>query len=77
TGNHYHLRCLECGRVMDLTTKPLKEIEKTISHLGDWEILGHRLELIGICLSCKPVRSKETLFPIELEESFKTTKQVA
>jgi len=31
----------------------LKEIEKTVSKLTDHEILGHRLELIGICLSCK------------------------
>jgi Fur family ferric uptake transcriptional regulator len=60
TGNHYHLRCLECGRVIDLTTNPSKEIEKNIPQLADWEILSHRLELIGICLSCKPIRSKKT-----------------
>ncbi|OGP52004.1 MAG: transcriptional repressor [Deltaproteobacteria bacterium RBG_13_43_22] len=53
TSNHYHLRCVACGRVIDLTAKPLKEIEKTVSKLTDHEILGHRLELIGICLSCK------------------------
>jgi len=53
TGTHYHLRCIVCGRVIDLTTKPLKEIEKTVSKLTDHEILGHRLELIGVCLSCK------------------------
>jgi Fur family ferric uptake transcriptional regulator len=61
TGNHYHLRCLACGRVIDLTTNPSNEIEKTIPKLADWEILSHRLELIGICLSCKPIRSKENL----------------
>src|SRR4030042_1491506 len=53
TRNHYHLRCVACGRVIDLTAKPWKEIEKTVSKLNDQEILGHRLELIGICLSCK------------------------
>jgi Fur family transcriptional regulator, ferric uptake regulator len=77
TGNHYHLRCLACGQVMDLTTKPLKEIEKTISQLADWEILDHRLELIGICLSCKPIRSRDNLSPAKLEESIETTKKVA
>jgi Fur family ferric uptake transcriptional regulator len=59
TGTHYHLRCLKCGRVIDLTSHPLKEIEETISRLGDWEIIGHRLELIGLCLDCKPARSPE------------------
>jgi Fur family ferric uptake transcriptional regulator len=58
TMTHYHLRCLECGRIIDLTTSPLKEIEETLSKLGDWEIIGHRLELIGLCQSCKSNRKK-------------------
>lgn len=69
TNNHYHLRCRECGRVIDLTTKPLKAIEETISQLADWEILGHRLELIGICLSCNPIKLKEHLSKADLQGS--------
>lgn len=52
TDNHYHFRCLTCGQVIDLTTKPLKEIERTISKLSPYEIQGHHLELIGRCLDC-------------------------
>lgn len=59
TGNHYHLRCIECGRIIDFTTSPLKEIEQILSKLDDYEILGHRLELIGICSVCKTFRQKE------------------
>jgi Fur family transcriptional regulator, ferric uptake regulator len=69
TGNHYHLRCTECGQVIDLTTKPLKEIEKTISQLADWDILGHRLELIGICLSCKSFKLQKNVSKPDLERS--------
>jgi Fur family transcriptional regulator, ferric uptake regulator len=54
TNNHYHFRCMSCGQVVDLTTKPLKEIESTISKLSPCEIHGHRLELIGLCMSCNP-----------------------
>lgn len=59
TGNHYHLRCVECGRIIDFTTSPLKEIEETLSKLADYEIIGHRLELIGVCSTCKSLRQKE------------------
>jgi len=54
TENHYHLRFVSCSRVIDLTYKPLKEIEKALFKLGDYEILSYKLELIGVCLSCKP-----------------------
>jgi Fur family transcriptional regulator, ferric uptake regulator len=52
TENHYHFRCLSCGRVFDLTKAPLKEIENTLSQLTPYEVHGHRLELVGRCASC-------------------------
>jgi Fur family transcriptional regulator, ferric uptake regulator len=58
TGNHYHLRCVVCGRVMDLPTQPLKEIEKTLFKLEDYEIQRYTLDLIGVCPSCKVFKSK-------------------
>ncbi|MCJ7833215.1 MAG: transcriptional repressor [Deltaproteobacteria bacterium] len=58
TENHYHLRCVSCGRVIDLTSQPLKEVEKAISKLGDYEILSYKLELVGVCLSCKSEKQK-------------------
>jgi Fur family ferric uptake transcriptional regulator len=58
TGTHYHLRCVVCGQVMDLTTHPLKEIEKAIFKLVDYEIIGYKLELVGVCPACKTVKPK-------------------
>jgi Fur family transcriptional regulator, ferric uptake regulator len=52
TENHYHFRCLTCGKVEDITQKPLKEIESTLPKLSPYEILGHHLELIGRCSNC-------------------------
>jgi len=67
TDNHYHLRCVECGRVTDLTTNPLKNIEKTLSKLANYEIIGYRLELIGVCPSCKPFKQKESPSKAKME----------
>jgi Fur family transcriptional regulator, ferric uptake regulator len=60
TGNHYHLRCVACGQIKDLTTHPLKEIDKAVFKLGDFEILDYKLELVGVCPACKAVKSKSS-----------------
>lgn len=60
TGNHYHLRCLVCGRILDLPTQPLKEIEKAVFDLADYEIRHYKLDLIGVCPPCQTVNSKSS-----------------
>jgi Fur family ferric uptake transcriptional regulator len=58
TNNHYHLRCVVCGQIKDLTTHPLEEIEKAVFKLVDFEILDYKLELVGVCPACKKVKPK-------------------
>ena len=52
TENHYHLRCIRCDRVVDAPV----DFEVTIQHdqkgVTDFEIIGHKLEFIGICSAC-------------------------
>ena len=55
--NHYHIRCMHCGRVEDLLLKPLAPIEEEISRASDYQIIGYRLEFIGICPRCKKGQS--------------------
>ncbi len=61
TGIHYHLRCLACGRVLDLPTQPFKEIERAVFNLADYEIHQYKLDLIGVCPTCKAVKSPSSL----------------
>ena len=68
TDNHYHFRCISCGQVVDLTTKPLKEIEFTISKLSPCQIHGHRLELIGLCMTCNPHQQNKPLTEMQMEQ---------
>jgi Fur family ferric uptake transcriptional regulator len=56
---HYHVRCIECGKVEDIefaTDKPLEEI---IGLECEYEIIEHQLEFIGICPSCRKAATRE------------------
>lgn len=50
---HYHVRCQKCGRVDDLHDAPADMVRDGITNLSGYEILGHRLEFIGLCPDCR------------------------
>jgi Fur family transcriptional regulator, ferric uptake regulator len=50
---HDHLRCICCGRVDDVVGAPL-DLSGGGSHdFRGYEVLGHRLELLGKCPRCR------------------------
>ena len=50
---HDHLRCIRCKRVDDVHGAPL-DLSRVDRHdCSGYEILGHRLEWIGICRQCR------------------------
>ena len=51
--NHYHLRCTGCGRVEDAPVEPVTMLEEDLRKVSDYDIVGHRLEFIGLCPKCK------------------------
>ncbi|MGA1825468.1 MAG: Fur family transcriptional regulator [bacterium] len=53
TSPHYHIRCINCGRVDDVHMPINQELEKTAKKECNFEILGHSLEFKGICMHCK------------------------
>jgi len=52
-GNHYHIRCIQCGCIEDVSMQPFTAIENAIRGVSDYEIIGTRLEFIGVCPQCK------------------------
>jgi len=54
---HDHLRCLQCGRIDDAAMPPLDLASPEDHDLRGYEILGHRLEFIGICPRCRQTSS--------------------
>ncbi|MGO9108025.1 MAG: transcriptional repressor [Thermoguttaceae bacterium] len=53
TAEHDHLRCVCCGRVDDVMTPPLDLARPEDHDLRGYEVIGHRLEYIGICPCCR------------------------
>jgi Fe2+ or Zn2+ uptake regulation protein len=55
--NHYHIRCVSCGRVDDLMSSILTSIEEDLCKSSEYKIIGHRLEFLGVCPRCKDKRT--------------------
>ena len=53
TRNHYHVRCMRCGRVDDVPVESIALLERSLRSLTDYEIVSHRLEFIGVCPDCR------------------------
>ena len=53
TQDHYHLRCVRCGRIDDVPMEPHTVLEGSVEGLTDYKVLGHRLEFVGLCLTCR------------------------
>ncbi len=50
---HYHLRCIRCERMEDLSVGSIPAIDRAIRNACGYEILGYRLEFIGLCPKCR------------------------
>ena len=49
---HYHIRCIDCGRVDNAPLAPLNRIEDRLYGATVYTITGHRLEFTGLCPDC-------------------------
>ena len=52
-GHHCHLRCLGCGRVIEFISNEVKELERRLGNRHQFNIVDHRLEVLGYCSNCK------------------------
>ncbi len=50
---HYHIRCMECGKVDDVELQQFRNIENRLVDERGYKVLGHRLEFMGICPVCR------------------------
>jgi Fe2+ or Zn2+ uptake regulation protein len=59
TGRHYHIRCLGCGRVNDLPMSIDPRLEQQAGRAMNYRILGHEVEVHGLCPLCQAVEPIE------------------
>ena len=53
TDNHYHMRCIDCGRVLDVDLPFQSEIEDDANKVTNCLVTGHKLEFTGLCPRCR------------------------
>ena len=49
---HFHIRCVRCDRIADAPMLPDLKIDLERVNTTDFEIIGHRLEFLGLCPQC-------------------------
>jgi Fur family transcriptional regulator, peroxide stress response regulator len=49
---HCHIRCVHCDRIADAPLEPDLKVDLKRVNSTDFEIIGHRLEFIGVCPEC-------------------------
>ena len=51
--NHYHARCLSCGRLFDIEMAYIAGLEKAITDAHGFSISGHDILFNGLCPNCQ------------------------
>jgi Fur family ferric uptake transcriptional regulator len=49
---HYHVRCIRCGAVDDVSVKQTPSFEDMVLNRNGYEIRGFLLEFTGLCSEC-------------------------
>ena len=52
TAEHYHVRCLLCGRIYDVDMDLIPDLEGSIKDTHGFKFLGYDLVFKGICPQC-------------------------
>ena len=58
--DHYHVRCVGCGKVQDVSIEGVGPLDVRAESATDFDILGHRLEFIGLCPECRARKRLKT-----------------
>ncbi len=52
-GHVHYLICIRCHKKVDLSGCPLSDYERKVAANTGFDIIGHRLELYGLCKECR------------------------
>jgi len=52
TKKHHHIRCIECGKLDDISVSPVEGVDDCILDSGGYSVLDYRLDFFGICPEC-------------------------
>ena len=50
---HYHLHCVECGRLEDVADPVVVKVEGKIRSAAGWDVAPPQVEFPGLCPNCR------------------------
>jgi Fur family ferric uptake transcriptional regulator len=53
---HYHLVCLDCGRVIEFEYPLARQLKRKVAEARDFEITGSEVRISGYCSQCRQKR---------------------
>jgi Fur family ferric uptake transcriptional regulator len=56
---HCHIRCVSCDRIVDAPMVPDLEIDLEQINSTNFDIIGHRLEFLGVCPICSDKSNRD------------------
>lgn len=51
--SHYHVICVDCGKIVDFDYPSLTNVEKIASDKTGFQVNSHRMEIYGSCNECQ------------------------
>lgn len=51
--HHYHISCLRCGALEDLSVPYQAVLDRRVQETVPYKLKGHRMEFYGICPQCQ------------------------
>ena len=51
--DHYHVRCIGCGKVADVPAGAVRNLSDSVAGSNDFKIIGFKVEFLGICPECE------------------------
>lgn len=58
TEDHFHVRCVECGRIDDVEAVDIRMPETLVEESSGYQFVGYRLEFRGYCPTCRKRRQQ-------------------
>ena len=56
--SHYHFRCVNCDRVIDLDGPTLDDLDSKVARQTGLKISYHHMEFCGLCHDCQSLKGK-------------------
>jgi Fe2+ or Zn2+ uptake regulation protein len=60
TDRHDHVRCTECGMLIDVEVPTVLFARQVAAEQTGWDISGHQTVFTGICPACQPALGRRT-----------------